>query len=58
MPLTRRRRKTSEDVRIMDNVSYLKEVYIENSFLELFDIIEKIGEGSQSVVHKCCEKNT
>ena len=32
LPKNRLRRKTSLDIRIYDDVSYLKEIYISNSF--------------------------
>ena len=37
---------------------YLKKTHVEHSFENMFEKLEKLGEGSHSVVYKCREIKT
>ena len=52
----RRRRKTSENIKDFDYMSIFKDKTITDSFENLYELGEKLGEGAQSVVYKCTEK--
>jgi serine/threonine protein kinase len=50
-----RQRKKSEDLSIFETPCRNKDVYINCKFFDLFDVAEKLGEGSQSIVRRCIE---
>jgi serine/threonine protein kinase len=52
---TGRCRKLSEDLSFFKKARQIKEIYIAESFFDLFNVEEKLGEGAQSVVKKCTE---
>ena len=49
----KRRRKTSENIKDFDYMSIFKDKTINQSFEDLYELGEKLGEGAQSVVYKC-----
>lgn len=55
------RRKTSLDIRVLGDVFDMfdcNEVFIFNEFSEMYELIKKIDEGTESVVHEAIEKQT
>ena len=51
-------RKSSLDSQDLNCMTKLNDVYTYDAFDQIFIRMEKIGEGAQSVVYKCQEKNT
>lgn len=55
---TIRKRKASEDMSIFETRHKTREVSLTTNFNDLFEVLEKLGEGAQSTVRKCREKST
>lgn len=51
-------KKTSEEIRLFDELKYLKETHVSQLFQDLFEPMEKVGEGCHSSVYKCREIET
>lgn len=55
---TSRKRKVSEDMAVFESRHKTREINLALNFNDLFEILEKLGEGAQSTVKRCREKST